>query len=43
MARTTGLVFEKGLIEKALRVEEKCPVTGAPLRNEDLIVIQGLR
>lgn len=41
VAKTSGLVFEKSLVEKVLKVEEKCPVTGAPLRSEDLIVVQG--
>lgn len=41
VAKTSGLVFEKSLVEKVLKVEEKCPVTGAPLRTDDLIVIQG--
>lgn len=41
VAKTSGLVFEKALVEKVLRVEEKCPVTGAPLRSDDLITIQG--
>lgn len=41
VAKTTGLVFEKGLIERALKVEEKCPVTGGPLKLDDLIAIQG--
>jgi hypothetical protein len=40
VAKTSGLVFEKALVEKVLRVEEKCPVTGAPLRLDDLITIQ---
>lgn len=40
MAKTSGLIFEKSLVEKVLKVEEKCPVTGAPLRSDDLIIIQ---
>jgi hypothetical protein len=42
VSKTNGLIFEKTLIVKALKVEEKCPVTNAPLREDDLINIQGM-
>ncbi|TPP53944.1 Prp19/Pso4-like family protein [Leishmania donovani] len=37
----SGLVFERSLVEKYVDEHGRCPVTGDPLRKEDLITAQG--
>ncbi|KAG5504514.1 hypothetical protein JKF63_04966 [Porcisia hertigi] len=37
----SGLVFERSLIEKHIDECGRCPVTGEPLRKEDLVAAQG--
>jgi len=42
LTKTSGLLFEKKLIEKYLTEEgNKCPVTGKDLFPEDLLPVQG--
>jgi hypothetical protein len=37
----SGHVYEKKLILKYIQDEGKCPVTGSPLTEQDLIALQG--
>lgn len=37
----SGYVFEKSLIEKYISANKKCPITGEPLSEEDLIPLKG--
>lgn len=37
------MLFEKRLIEKAIKDQGKCPVTGENLVVEDLLVVQGTK
>ena len=41
VSRSTGALYEKRLVEKYLREEGKCPVTGAEMTEEDLIEVKG--
>ena len=41
MSKTSGLLFEKRLIEKSIKDQGKCPVTGEALSVEDLLQVQG--
>ena len=36
----TGHLYEKRVIEKHLRAEGKCPITGADMSEDDLITVQ---
>lgn len=40
MSKLTGHVYEKKLILKYLVAQNKCPVTGAPLSEDDLVSLQ---
>lgn len=37
----TGYIFEKSLIEKYISANKKCPITGEPLSEDDLIPLKG--
>jgi hypothetical protein len=39
----TGHLFEKRLIEKYLKVGNKCPISGVELAETDLLGVQGER
>lgn len=41
VSKTSGLLFEKRLIEKSIKDQGKCPVTGEALSVEDLLQVQG--
>lgn len=41
VSKASGLLFEKRLIEKAIKDQGKCPVTGEALSVEDLLQVQG--
>jgi hypothetical protein len=41
ISRTSGHLFERALIEKALLEDSRCPVSGEPLTADDLISVQG--
>lgn len=36
----TGLVFEKRLIDKYVQETNKCPITGEPMSQEDLLIVK---
>jgi hypothetical protein len=42
VSKTSGLLFEKRLIEKYLKEHGKCPVTGVDMVVEDLLSVQGM-
>ncbi|KPI89882.1 putative WD-repeat protein [Leptomonas seymouri] len=37
----SGHIFERSLIEKYIDEHSRCPITGEPLRKEDLVPVQG--
>jgi pre-mRNA-processing factor 19 len=41
--KTTGILFEKSLIEKVIKTEGKCPVTGSSLTEEDILPIKATK
>ncbi len=41
VSKASGLLFEKRLIEKYIKDQGKCPVTGEDLSAEDLLTVQG--
>ncbi|KAK7198630.1 WD-repeat protein [Novymonas esmeraldas] len=38
---SSGLLFERSLVERYVDEHGRCPVTGAPLRREDLVSVKG--
>lgn len=40
VARTTGCLFERSLVEKYIAETGRCPITGEPLTTEDLIAVR---
>lgn len=41
VARTTGLIFERSVVEKYIELNETCPITHTPLTLSDLTPISG--
>lgn len=41
VVKTTGLLFEKRLLEKIVREEGKCPITNTPIAAEDILEVKG--
>ncbi|KAG8347793.1 U box domain [Trypanosoma vivax] len=40
VSRTSGCLYERSLIEKYIEEHARCPVTGEPLRKDDLIAVR---
>ncbi len=43
MVKSTGILFEKSLIEKAIKAEGKCPVTGVAVSEEDILLVKATK
>lgn len=40
VSKTSGLIFEKSLVEQYIKENHRCPISGDDLSLEDLVVIK---